>query len=159
MRLTGHPSGERAPGDRGQSIAVLRRAVRLGDSHLDTAAFYFSALRSPNELINAVLPSPDDTVIATKVKPWRYPWGACQGMARPDHLRGQVEENLRQLGRDRLHLVNLRNLSVSKPVGEDFAALAALHDAGLVRHLDPVQSSRRPVAGQDARSPPFFAAA
>jgi pyridoxine 4-dehydrogenase len=56
-------------------------------------------------------------------------------MARPDQLRGQVEENLRQLGRDHLDLVNLRTLSVSKPVGEHFAALAALRDAGLIRHL------------------------
>ena len=56
MRLTGHPSGERAPGDRGQPVAVLRRGVGLGDNHIDTAAFYFSPLRSPNELINAALP-------------------------------------------------------------------------------------------------------
>jgi len=56
-------------------------------------------------------------------------------MARPDQLRGQVEENLRQLGRDHLDLVNLRILSVSEPVGEHFAALAALRDAGLVRYL------------------------
>jgi aryl-alcohol dehydrogenase-like predicted oxidoreductase len=56
-------------------------------------------------------------------------------MARPDQLRGQVEANLRQLGRDHLDLVSLRTMSVSKPVGEHFAALAALRDAGLVRHL------------------------
>jgi aryl-alcohol dehydrogenase-like predicted oxidoreductase len=56
-------------------------------------------------------------------------------MARPDQLRGQVEENLRQLGRDHLDPVNLRTLSVTQPVGEHFAALAALRDAGLVRHL------------------------
>lgn len=31
--------------------------------------------------------------------------------------------------------MNLRTLSVSKPVGEHFAALAALRDVGLVRHL------------------------
>jgi len=74
-------------------------------------------------------------VIATKVGPWRDTWGAWQGMARPDQLRGQVEENLRQLGRDHLDLVNLRILSVSEPVGEHFAALAALRDAGLVRYL------------------------
>jgi pyridoxine 4-dehydrogenase len=136
MRLTGDPSGERAPGDRGQPVAVLRRAVELGVSHIDTAAFYFSPLRSANELINTALaPYPDGLVIATKVGPWRDTWGAWQGMARPDQLRGQVEENLRQLGRDHLDLVNLRTLSVSKPVGEHFAALAELRDAGLVRHL------------------------
>ena len=136
MRLTGDPSGDGAPSDRGQSVAVLRRAVELGVNHIDTAAFYFSPLRSANELINTALgPYPDDLVIATKVGPGRDTWGAWQGMARPDQLRGQVEENLRQLGRDYFDLVNLRTLSVSKPVGEHFAALAALRDAGLIRHL------------------------
>jgi len=136
MRLTGDPSGAGAPGDRGQSIAVLRRAVDLGVNHIDTAAFYFSPLRSANELIGTALaPYPDGLVIATKVGPSRDTWGTWQGMARPDQLRGQVEENLRQLGRDHCDLVNLRTLSVSKPVGEHFAALAAVRDAGLIRHL------------------------
>jgi pyridoxine 4-dehydrogenase len=136
MRLTGDPSGDGPPSDRGQSVAVLRRAVELGVDHIDTAAFYFSPLRSANELISTALaPYPDGLVIATKVGPWRDAQGAWQGMARPDQLRGQVEENLRQLGRDHLDLVNLRTLSVSKPVGEHFAALAALRDAGLVRFL------------------------
>jgi pyridoxine 4-dehydrogenase len=136
MRLPGSISGEGPPGDREQAVAVLRRAAELGVNHIDTAAFYFSALRSANELISTALaPYPDDLVIATKVGPWRDTWGAWQGMARPDQLRGQVEENLRQLGRDHLDLVNLRTLSVSKPVGEHFAALAGLRDAGLVRHL------------------------
>jgi pyridoxine 4-dehydrogenase len=136
MRLTGDSSGDGGPSDRGQSVAVLRRAVELGIDHIDTAAFYFSPLRSANELINTALaPYPDDLVIATKVGPWRDAQGAWQGMARPEQLRGQVEENLRQLGRDHLDLVNLRTLSVSKPVGEHFAALAALRDAGLVRCL------------------------
>lgn len=43
------------PRDRDQAIAVLRRAVELGVNHIDTAAFYFSALRSANELINTAL--------------------------------------------------------------------------------------------------------
>jgi pyridoxine 4-dehydrogenase len=136
MRLPGSVSEDGPPGDREQAVAVLRRAVELGVNHIDTAAFYFSALRSANELINTALaPYPDGLLIATKVGPWRDTWGAWQGMARPDQLRGQVEENLRQLGRDHLDLVNLRTLSVSKPVGEHFAALAELRDAGLVRHL------------------------
>ncbi len=135
-QLTGDPAGEGPPSDRALSVAVLRRAVELGVNHIDTAAFYFSPLRSANELINTALaPYPDGVVIATKVGPTRDPQGKMQGMARPEELRGQVEENLRQLGRDHLDLVNLRTLSVSKPVGEHFAALAALRDAGLVRHL------------------------
>jgi aryl-alcohol dehydrogenase-like predicted oxidoreductase len=136
MRVPGNVFGDGADGDRGQSVAVLRRAVALGVNHIDTAAFYFSARRSANELINSALaPYPDDLVIATKVGPGRDAWGEWQGMARPDQLRGQVEENLRQLGRDHLDLVNLRTLSVSKPVGEHVAALAQLREAGLIRHL------------------------
>ena len=62
------------PGDRGQAIKVLRRAVELGVNHIDTASFYFSSLRSANELINTALsPYPDELVIATKVGPCRAP--------------------------------------------------------------------------------------
>jgi pyridoxine 4-dehydrogenase len=87
MRLTGDPSGEGGPGDRRQAIAVLRRAAGLGVNHIDTAAFYFSPLRSANELINTALtPYPDELVIATKVGPWRDTWGGWQGIARPDQL-------------------------------------------------------------------------
>jgi pyridoxine 4-dehydrogenase len=136
MRLTGDRFGGRPLGNRAQPAAVLRRAVELGVNHIDTAAFYFSPLRSANELINTALaPYRDDLVIATKVGPWRDTWGAWQGMARPDQLRGQVEENLRQLGRDHLDLVNLRMMGVGRPVGEHFAVLAELRDAGLIRFL------------------------
>jgi aldo/keto reductase family protein len=98
-----------APRDRDQAIAVLRRATELGVNHIDTAAFYFSPLRSANELINAALsPYPDGLVIVTKVGPARDPSGRWAEAARPDQLRGQVEENLRQLGLDHLDVVNLR---------------------------------------------------
>ncbi|HET9080610.1 MAG TPA: aldo/keto reductase [Trebonia sp.] len=65
------------PGDRDQAITVLRTAVELGVNHIDTAGFYFSSLRSANELINTALaPYPDDLVIATKVGPRRDLAGA-----------------------------------------------------------------------------------
>ncbi|GAA5004701.1 oxidoreductase [Kitasatospora paranensis] len=139
MRLTGSAAFDLGtPRDRDRSIAVLRRAVELGVNHIDTAAFYFSTLRSANEIVNSALaPYPDDLVIATKVGPGRDTWGEWT-TARPEQLRGQVEENLRQLGRDHLDLVNLRMLpgmaqygTVSDYVG----ALAELREAGLIRHL------------------------
>src|SRR6201996_6777894 len=135
MRLTGSlPFGKGAPSDRAQSLAVPRRAVELGVNHIDTAAFYFSPLRSANELINSALaPYRDDLVIVTKVLPGRDPWGQWYS-ARPDQLRGQVEENLRQLGRDHLDVVNLRRMEQG-PIAEHFGALADLRDAGLIRHL------------------------
>jgi pyridoxine 4-dehydrogenase len=126
---------EAVPGDRGQAIKVLRRAVELGVNHIDTAAFYFSSLRSANELINTALsPYPDGLVIATKVGPRRDPSGESLPLATPDQLRGQVEENLRQLGRDCLDLVNLR-LAGLDSIADHFGALAELRDAGLIRHL------------------------
>ena len=136
MRLTGSvPFNRGTPRDRQQSISVLRRAVELGVNHIDTASFYFSQLRSANELINSALsPYPDDLVIVTKVGPARGPSGEWQTPATPEQLRGQVEENLRQLGRDHLDVVNLR-LVGDRPVDELFGALAELRDAGLIRHL------------------------
>jgi len=135
MRLTGNrPFGDGAASDRDQSIAVLRRAVELGVNHIDTASFYFSPLRSANELINTALaPYPDDLTIVTKVGPGRDPWGEWYS-ATPEQLRGQVEENLRQLGRDHLDVVNLRRMR-QESIAEHFGALAGLRDAGLIRHL------------------------
>ncbi|WP_329560872.1 aldo/keto reductase [Kitasatospora sp. NBC_01266] len=138
MRLTGTaPFDLGVPRDREQSIGVLRRAIELGVNHLDTAAFYFSATRSANELINrALAPYPEDLVITTKVWPGRDPSGAWWWAA-PEQLRGQVEENLRQLGRDHLDVVNLR-VPPSRRTGsiaEHFGALAELREAGLIRHL------------------------
>jgi hypothetical protein len=119
MRLTQNGpafAATAAPSDRSQVIAVLRQAVGLGVNHIDTAAFYFSAFRSANELINTALaPYPDDLVIVTKVGPGRDAWGNWMDAARPDQLRGQVEENLRQLGRDHLDVVNLRRMQTEAP--------------------------------------------
>ncbi|MFD7016725.1 aldo/keto reductase [Streptomyces sp. NPDC059928] len=139
MRLPQQGAALRAdavPSDRERSIAVLRRAVELGVNHIDTAAFYFSPLRSANELINrALAPYADDLVITTKVGPTRVPTGEWGTHARtPAELRGQVEENLRQLGRDHLDVVNLRIVG-SDSIAERFGALAELREAGLIRHL------------------------
>jgi aryl-alcohol dehydrogenase-like predicted oxidoreductase len=142
MRLVGMP-WEKTPRSRDAAIAVLRRAVELGVNHIDTAAFYFAPLRSSNELISTALqPYPDDLVITTKVGPARWRDGEMAPMARPDQLRAQVEENIRQLGRDHLDVVNLRwGTSMAgqgrepESVAEHFGALAELREAGLIRHL------------------------
>ncbi|MCS0638788.1 aldo/keto reductase [Streptomyces sp. LP05-1] len=123
--------------DPDRAVAVLRRAVERGVNHIDTAAFYFSPRGSANELIHrALAPYPEDLVIATKVWPGRDARGEWV-WATPDQLRGQVEENLRQLGRDHLDLVNLRvpRSRANASIAEHFGALAELRAAGLVRHL------------------------
>ncbi|MFF2996317.1 aldo/keto reductase [Streptomyces sp. NPDC057950] len=149
MRLTGTaPFDGGVPRDRERSIGVLRRAVELGVNHIDTAAFYFSATRSANELINrALAPYPEDLVIVTKVWPARDPSGGWW-WANPAQLRGQVEENLRQLGRDHLDVVNLRVPPSRRngSIGEHFGALAELREAGLIRHLGVSHVTSRQLA-------------
>ncbi|MFJ7998485.1 oxidoreductase [Streptomyces sp. NPDC096310] len=138
MRLPQHGAAfgaDATPSDRDRAIGVLRRAVELGVNHIDTAAFYFSRLRSANELINrALAPYPEDLVITTKVGPGRDHTGEWVWADTPRELRGQVEENIRQLGRDHLDVVNLRTRG-NRSIAELFGALAELRDAGLIRHL------------------------
>jgi len=135
---------KRLPGnsrDRDRAVGVLRCAIEFGVNHIDTAAFYptfagpnhaahaFTSLNCANELIRqALAPYPDDLVIVTKVGPTH------DGLARPDQLRSLVEENLRQLGREHLDVVNLRQHGLDS-IAEHFGALAELRDAGLIRHL------------------------
>ncbi|MEV4051600.1 oxidoreductase [Amycolatopsis sp. NPDC049688] len=120
------------------SLAVLRRAVELGVNHFDTAAFYFAGPRSANELLNTALAPYDDLVITTKIGPGRDYEGNFY-TARPDQLRAQVEENLRELGLDHLDVVNYRiGQSLDRGTGslaEGFGALAELREAGLIREL------------------------
>jgi aryl-alcohol dehydrogenase-like predicted oxidoreductase len=140
MRITANP-------DREVAIRVLRRAVELGVNHIDTAAFYTSPggtlgvgdgpQRFANELIrDALTPYPDELVITTKVGPGVDERGFYNATTAAE-LRQQVEENLRQLGRDHLDVVNLRIMK--KPgadsIMERFGWLAELRDAGLIRHL------------------------
>jgi pyridoxine 4-dehydrogenase len=151
MRLPG-PPGERVSGDRERAAAVLHRARELGVNFVDTAAFYFSPLLSANELINSALgPYPEDLVIATKVGPGRYPGGEWYS-ARPDQLRGQVEQNLRELGRDHLDLVYLRRMS-QESIAEHFGILAELREAGLIRELGVSSITPKHLAEAQAIAP------
>ncbi|MFF4311481.1 aldo/keto reductase [Streptomyces sp. 900105755] len=140
MRLTGNGmmgNSDGPPIDREAAVRLLHSAFEQGVDHVDTAAFYFSPLRSANELLNRALSSwRGDVVVVTKVGPARAPSGEWLYRGGPDQLRGQVEENLRQLGRDHLDVVNLRVNGPRTPsVAEHFGALAELREAGLIRHL------------------------
>jgi pyridoxine 4-dehydrogenase len=125
--------------DRDAAAEVLRRAVDLGADHIDTAAFYFRNGLAANDLIRAAALGPEITV-ATKVGPARAPDDPFpSGQLPTDALRGEVERNLRELGRDRLDLVYLRPGGIDAPtedsIAERFEVLAALREEGLIRHL------------------------
>ncbi|MEV6269999.1 aldo/keto reductase [Kribbella sp. NPDC051936] len=117
--------------DRPAALAVLRRAVELGVNHIDTAAFCGSA----NELIReALAPYPADLVIVTKVGPGTDPERGFYNATTAAELREQVETNRRQLGVDRLDVVNLR-ITGDGSLAERFGWLVALRDEGLIRQL------------------------
>jgi aryl-alcohol dehydrogenase-like predicted oxidoreductase len=137
MRLTGTGGmgrGEARPPEQGR--AVVRRAVELGVNHVDTAAFYFSQSAVANHVIrDALTPYPDDLVIVTKVGPSRdRATGEFGDWARPDQLRAHVEQNLTDLGLDRIAVVNYRS-NGRDDVPAAVAALAGLRDEGLLQHV------------------------
>jgi pyridoxine 4-dehydrogenase len=137
MRLTGTGGmGRGEPRSPQQGRAVVRRAVELGVNHIDTAAFYFSETGVANHIIrDALAPYPDDLVIVTKVGPQRdRATGEFGDWARPDQLRAHVEQNLTDLGLERLSVVNYRS-NGRDDVPAAAAALAALRDEGLLRHV------------------------
>ncbi|MGW1978229.1 oxidoreductase [Streptomyces sp. NPDC001889] len=138
MRLAG-PGVLGPPRDRAEAVAVLREAVGLGITHIDTSDFYGPTV--VNEIIREALhPYPPDLRIVTKVGARRGSDGSWIMSREPDDLRAQVRENLDHLGLDTLDAVNLRLGVPEGPapeprLAEQFGALAELREQGLVRHL------------------------
>ena len=136
MQLAG-PGVFGPPRDPDEAIAVLRTAVDLGVTHIDTSDFYGPA--TVNEIIRAALhPYPAGLRIVTKVGARRDDAGAWIPSHSPASLTRQVHDNLRNLGLDVLDVVNLRismEAAADEPVAEQFAVLAGLREAGLIRHL------------------------
>jgi pyridoxine 4-dehydrogenase len=136
MQLAG-PGVFGPPTDRDQALAVLREAVDMGITHIDTSDFYGPVV--VNELIREALhPYPADLRIVTKVGARRGEDGSWRSSQDPADLRAQVRENLEHLGVDVLDAVNLR--VSAQGTGEDsiaaqFATLADLQEEGLIRHL------------------------
>jgi pyridoxine 4-dehydrogenase len=137
MQLAG-PGVFGPPRDREEAIAVLREAIELGVTHIDTSDYYGPF--TVNEVIkDALHPYPDDLHIVTKVGARRPPDGSWVMALARDDLISAVHENLAHLGLDVLDVVNLRVGSAEGPddesLAEPFSVLAELQEAGLIRHL------------------------
>ncbi|MCC5088690.1 aldo/keto reductase family oxidoreductase [Xanthomonas campestris] len=138
MQLAGpHVFGP--PASRNAAIAVLREAVALGVTHLDTSDFYGPHIT--NQIIREALhPYPQQLTIATKVGAKRDASGAWLPAMAPEALTQAVHDNLKHLGLDVLEVVNLRSmLDVQRPVEgslePQLTALAELQQRGLIRHI------------------------
>src|SRR6201995_4572338 len=132
MQLPG-PGVMGPPRDRGEALAVLRRAVERGVDHIDTAQFYGPDVA--NELIRTALhPYPDDLVIATKVGARRDDEGGWPPALAPEQLTEDVDTNLRELGLERIDVVNLRvpDAGTETPLAELIGPLEELKRAGTI---------------------------
>ncbi|WAC90907.1 aldo/keto reductase [Mycobacterium sp. Aquia_213] len=125
------------------AAAVLRRAIELGVNHIDTASFYGPG--EVNRRVRAALaPYPDDLVIVSKVG---ARWTGedpipLAGAQKPAELRTAVEDDLSQLGLDRIAVVNLRRMDLGPGVGaegdqivdldDQLAEMIALRDEGKI---------------------------
>ena len=127
------------PSDRDAALAVLREAVESGVDHIDTSDFYGPHVT--NQLIReALYPYRDDLVIVTKVGAVRGPKGEWHPAFSAEELTRAVHDNLRNLGKDVLDVVNLRAMfdthgPAEGSIEETFSVLAGLQQQGLIRHL------------------------
>jgi aryl-alcohol dehydrogenase-like predicted oxidoreductase len=137
MQLAG-PGVFGPPRDREEAIAVLREAVALGITHIDTSDYYGPHVT--NQIIGEALhPYPQELHIVTKVGARRDARGGWHVALSPEQLREGVRDNLRDLGLDALEVVNLRVGGFDSPepgsIAEPFGALAEMRQQGLIRHL------------------------
>jgi aryl-alcohol dehydrogenase-like predicted oxidoreductase len=155
MQLAGpHVFGP--PADREAAVAVLREAVALGITHIDTSDYYGPYVT--NEIIREALhPYPADLHIVTKVGARRDDQGGWPPALAPDDLRRAVHENLERLGLDALDVVNLRVGGFHSPepgsLAEPFTALAELQREGLIRHLGVSTVNAEQIAEAQAIAP------
>lgn len=133
MQITG-PGVWGEPRDRDEAIAVLRRAVDLGVTFIDTADSYGPDVSE--EIIHEALhPYEHGIVVATKAGLARTGPGKWVPVGRPAYLKQQVELSLRKLGTERIDLIQLHRIDPEVPIADQVGALKELQDAGKVRHI------------------------
>ena len=133
MQLTG-PGIWGNPKDPAEAVRVLKRAVELGVTLIDTADSYGPYVAE--DLIRKALhPYPTDLVIATKAGLTRGGPGKWDPVGRPEYLRQEAEMSLRRLGVDRIDLFQLHRIDPQVPLAEQVGELARLQQEGKIRHI------------------------
>jgi aryl-alcohol dehydrogenase-like predicted oxidoreductase len=137
MQLAG-PQVWGPPRDVAAAIAVLRAAVDAGVNHIDTSDYYGPHVT--NQLIKQALhPYPDDLVIVTKVGALRGADKSWYPALSRQELIDAVHDNLRNLQRATLDVVNLRVGGMMEPsetsIAEPLTVLVELKRQGLVGHI------------------------
>jgi pyridoxine 4-dehydrogenase len=148
MQLAG-PQVWGPPRDVDAAVRVLRQAVEAGVNHIDTSDFYGPHVT--NQIIKQALhPYPDALVIVTKVGARRGADKSWLHALSRQELIDAVHDNLRNLGLDKLDVVNLRVGGLDKPseasIEEPLTVLAELKHQGLIRYLGLSNVSPRQLA-------------
>ncbi|NLT05701.1 MAG: aldo/keto reductase [Solirubrobacterales bacterium] len=130
--------GEWGEVDREAAIGAIRKARDLGIDFFDTAQAYGFG-RSERLLAEALGdelsgPGRDALTIATKggLRPVE---GGVERDCSPDFIRAGCEASLEALGVETIDLYQLHWPDPATPLAETGAALAALRDEGLIRHV------------------------
>ncbi|WP_067466497.1 aldo/keto reductase family oxidoreductase [Nocardia amamiensis] len=155
MQLAG-PGVMGPPADHDGALAVLREAIGLGITHIDTSDAY--GPRVTNQLIREALhPYPEGLHIVTKVGATRDQQGGWPPARQPDDLRRAVHDNINALGVEVLDLVNLRLGDAQGPqpgsLAEPFETLVELQQQGMIRHLGVSNATAEQVAQAQAIAP------
>lgn len=138
MQLAG-PGVFGPPRDPEAALAVLRAAVSRGVNHIDTSDYY--GPHHTNQLIRKALhPYPSELTIVTKVGAVRGADGSWLPAFSAADLTQAIHDNLRNLGLDVVHVVNLRCMfDVHGPaegsIEAPLSALADLQRKGLIQHI------------------------
>ncbi len=150
------------PRDDATSIAVIRQALDLGMTLIDTADAY-------GPYTNEVLAGRalagghrDRAVLATKVglltdspqtaNPASNSPGASRD-GRPEHVRESIDGSLRRLGTDHVDLYQLHRVDPRVPLEETWGAMAQAVEAGKARHLGLSEVSVQEIARARAVHP------
>lgn len=133
MRLVGEGAwGE--PSDEAEARRVLRRAVDLGVTLIDTADAYGPEIAE--RLIGETLaPYPKGVVIATKGGITRQGPARTEYVGRAGYLIQCVEMSLRRLKLERIELYQLHRIDPRTPLEEQLGALNQMQEQGKIRHI------------------------
>jgi len=133
MRLVGDGAwGE--PSDPEEARRVLRRAVELGVTLIDTADAYGPEIAE--RLIGEALhPYPAGLVIATKGGITRQGPAKTEYVGRAGYLVQCVEMSLRRLKLERIDLYQLHRIDPRTPLEESLGALKGMQEQGKIRHI------------------------
>ena len=133
MRLTGE--GVWGPADDvDNALAVLRAAVEMGVTLIDTANSYGPEVNE-QYIHDALFPYADDLVIATKGGLTRSGPGEWHRNGGHAHLKEQCEGSIKRLGVDAIKLYQLHAPDPEVPYAESIGALADLKREGKIQHI------------------------